>query len=110
MREVLKNDGDIVIVGEAVNGQEAVALVDEHQPDVVIMDIDMPLLNGLQATAKILAAHARTKVVMFSANTGQSVIESAFSNGAAGFVAKHESAQLSHAIRAVSQGHLFLGS
>ncbi len=109
VREVLKNDGDIVIVGEAENGHEAFALAKARHPDVVVMDIDMPFLNGLQAAAKILAAGLSTKVLMFSANTGEAVVESAFSNGAVGFVAKHEPAQLGRAIRAVYQGHLFLG-
>lgn len=110
VREVLKNDGDIVIVGEAENGHEAVVLTQARCPDVVVMDIDMPFLNGLQATAKILASGSPAKVLMFSANTGPSVVESAFSNGAAGFVAKHEPSQLGRAIRAVNQGHLFLGT
>ena len=109
VRELLKNDSDIVIVGEASNGQEAVTLARERHPDVVVMDIDMPLLNGLQATAKLREAGSASKVVMFSANTGQTIVESAFSNGAVGFVAKREPSQLGRAIRAVNQGHLFLG-
>ncbi|HUR58611.1 MAG TPA: response regulator transcription factor [Opitutaceae bacterium] len=109
VREVLKNDGDIVIVGEASNGQEAVNLVKAHRPDVVVMDIDMPQLNGLQATAKLREYGSASKVLVFSANTGQAAVESAFSNGAVGFVAKHEPSQLGRAIRAVNQGHLFLG-
>lgn len=109
VREMLKNDGDIVIVGEASNGQEAVTLAKAHQPDVVVMDVDMPLLNGLQATARLRASGSASKVVMFSANTDQAVVESAFSNGAVGFVAKREPSQLGRAIRAVNQGHLFLG-
>jgi DNA-binding NarL/FixJ family response regulator len=108
LRALLLADSGIKIVGEAHHGREAVELALALRPDVVVMDIAMPLLNGLEATRQILAAHPGTKVIILSAHSDDAYIDRVIAVGAAGFLIKQTSAQiLAKAIHDVMGGNAF---
>jgi DNA-binding NarL/FixJ family response regulator len=108
LRALLLADAGIEVVGEAVNGREAVELATALRPDVVVMDIAMPSLNGLEATSRILADLPKTKVIILSAHSDDAYIDRVIAIGAAGFLIKQTSAQiLARAIHEVIGGKTF---
>jgi DNA-binding NarL/FixJ family response regulator len=107
-REILEREDDLKVVGEAKNGHEALALVKKLRPDLVLMDVAMPLLNGLKATCQILQAYPATKVLMLSAHDDEAYIIEAISCGAKGYLIKQTSAKnVCQAIREVQKGNMF---
>jgi DNA-binding NarL/FixJ family response regulator len=105
---VLNADGAFVIAAEAHTGREAVELAATLNPDVILMDIAMPVLNGLEATRQILAANPAAKVVILSAHSDDAYIERMTAAGVAGFLEKQTSAEiLAKAIHAVVKGQIF---
>jgi DNA-binding NarL/FixJ family response regulator len=108
LRALLLADSGIEVVGEAHNGREAVDLAVALHPDVVVMDIAMPLLNGLEATRQILSALPKTKVIVLSAHSDDAYIDRVIAVGAVGFLIKQTSAQiLAKAIHEVMDGNAF---
>ena len=108
IREVLEHETDLKVVGEAANGREAVALVKKLHPALVLMDVAMPLLNGLQATRQILKAVPATKVLMLSVHDDAVYIEESSKSGAMGYLIKHTAVNsLCRAIREVHKGKTF---
>jgi DNA-binding NarL/FixJ family response regulator len=108
LRALLKVEGDIEVVGEAETGRQAVQLTKKLRPDVVIMDIAMPLLNGLEATRRISKAVPASRVLILSAHGDDEYIRQAVMLGAAGYLIKQTSADLlSRAIREVHKGNTF---
>jgi DNA-binding NarL/FixJ family response regulator len=107
-RKLLEAEADLEVVGEAQNGRQAVELTRKLRPAVVVMDIAMPLLNGLEATRQIRKAFPDTKVVILSAHSDDAYIEQAVAIGAVGFLLKQTSSHdLSVAIREVQKGNTF---
>jgi len=107
-RALLRHDASINIVGEARDGREAVALATQLQPDVVVMDIAMPLLNGLGATRQIIAARPETRILILSAYSDDAYVDRALEVGAAGYLIKQTSALiLAEAIRTVHSGRSY---
>jgi DNA-binding NarL/FixJ family response regulator len=107
-RKMLELEGDFEIVAEAPNGRQAVALAKKFHPDVVLMDIAMPLLNGLEATRQVLKALPVTKVIMLSAHSDDAYVKNATESGAVGFLLKQTSAHdVCRAIREVHKGKTF---
>ena len=107
-RKILELEADIEVVGEAKNGYEAVAMVKKLRPALVLMDIAMPLLNGLQATCQILEAFLTTKVLILSAHSDEAYVVEAVNSGAMGYLLKQTSANnVCHAIREVQKGNTF---
>ena len=105
LRALLKAEADLVVVGEAHNGLLAVELTKALHPAVVVMDIAMPQLNGLEATRQILLALPATKVLILSAHNDDEYVEHAIAAGAAGYLLKQNSAPiLAQAIREVQLG------
>jgi DNA-binding NarL/FixJ family response regulator len=97
------------VVGEAANGQEALRLVETIKPDLVLMDIAMPELNGLEATARIAKEHPEVRVIILSMHSNEEYARRAIRAGAQGYVLKRAStAELELAIRAVAQGEPYL--
>jgi DNA-binding NarL/FixJ family response regulator len=107
-RKMLELEDDFEIVGEAQDGRAAVALVKKFHPEVVLMDIAMPLLNGLEATRQVLKAVPTTKVIMLSAHSDDAYVKNATDSGALGFLLKQTSAHdVCRAIREVYSGKTF---
>jgi DNA-binding NarL/FixJ family response regulator len=108
LRALLEAEGDIEVVGEAETGRQAVQLTKSLHPGVVVMDIAMPLLNGLEATRRILKAVPATRVLILSAHGDDEYIRQVVMLGAAGYLVKQTSADLlSRAIREVQKGNTF---
>ena len=107
-RQMLRLENDLEVVGEAQDGRQAVILAKKLRPAVMLMDIAMPLLNGLEATRQILKAVPGTKVVMLSAHSDDAYVQNAIESGAVGFLLKQTSAHdVCRAIREVHQGKTF---
>ena len=107
-RKMLEMEDDIEVAGEAQDGRQAVALAKKLRPDVVLMDIAMPLLNGLEATRQILKANPAVKVLMLSAHSDDAYVQNATESGAVGFLLKQTSAHdVCRAIREVHKGKTF---
>lgn len=108
LRAFLKLHDDLEVVGEAENGRQAVALASKLCPDVVVMDIAMPLLNGLEATRQILHTTPSTKVLMLSAHSDDAYVEQVMALGASGYLIKQTASHiLPKAIREVHNGRTF---
>jgi DNA-binding NarL/FixJ family response regulator len=111
LRALLQGVGGLEVVAEAGNGREALQLIDVHRPDVVLMDIMMPELNGLDATARVAAAFPNVRVLILSMNAGEEYVLPALRSGAAGYLPKNSSpAELERAIRTVARGEPYLSS
>ena len=107
-RKMLELETDIEVVGEAQEGRQAVALAKKLHPAVVLMDIAMPLLNGLEATRQVLKALPATKVLILSAHSDDAYVKNATESGAMGFLLKQTSAHdVCRAIREVQKGNTF---
>jgi DNA-binding NarL/FixJ family response regulator len=107
-RSLFKHERDIEVVGEAETGRQAVQLTRKLRPAVVVMDIAMPLLNGLEATRQIRKEFPDTKVVILSAHSDDAYVEQVAALGAAGFLLKQTSSyELATAIREVQKGKTF---
>lgn len=107
-RKILENETDIKVVGEARNGRVAAELALKLRPAVVLMDISMPLLNGLEATRQICKALPDVKVVVLSAHSDYAYVGNAIEAGAVGYLLKQTSAgHICPAIRAVQKGGTF---
>jgi len=108
LRRLLELEDDFKIVGEAEDGREAVALVKKLRPAVVLLDITMPRLNGLEATRQIRKDVPETRVIMLSAHADAGYVKQATELGVAGFLLKQtSSAVLATAIREVQKGNTF---
>jgi DNA-binding NarL/FixJ family response regulator len=105
---LLRLDGRFTVVAEAQNGREAVELTRTLRPDVVLMDIAMPVLNGLEATRQILGENPSARVVILSAHSDDEYIDRMIAAGVAGFLEKQTSAEiLARGLREVAQGRTF---
>lgn len=110
-RRLLESETDMVIVGEAQTGRQTVELAVKLHPQVIVMDIAMPILNGLEATRQIRKLVPECKVLMLSAHSDDAYIEQAMACGASGFLFKQSSANtLSHAIRELHEGRTAFSS
>lgn len=109
LKSLLSDFADIDVVAEASNGREALDLIAQHRPDIILMDISMPGLNGLEATRRVVKEHPEVRVVVLSMHTGEDYVLQALRAGASGYVLKgsppHE---LELAIQSVARGEIFL--
>jgi DNA-binding NarL/FixJ family response regulator len=111
IRVMLKLQPDFEVVGEAQDGRKAVTMAIELCPDVILMDIAMPGMNGLEATRQVLKARPETKVVILTAHCDDAYVQSAADSGAVGFLLKQDSAcDVCRAIREVRKGIKFYSS
>ena len=109
LRALLERAGDIKIVGEASNGQEAIEMTTTLKPDLLVMDIMMPRLNGIQAAEQIRALKLPTSILLLSMYSDEGLIHQAMHSGVKGFVLKTSvSEELLQAIHAVARGETFL--
>lgn len=108
---VLSLLADIEVVGEAANGEVACELTDRLAPDVVLMDLRMPVLDGIAATRRITAAHPEVGVLVLTTFADQADVLQAMRAGARGYLTKDAGrAEVAAAVRAVAQGHTTLGA
>lgn len=108
LRALLERQPNLEVVGESENGREAIELVSSLRPDVVVMDVGMPVLNGIEATKTIVTQHPTVAVVILSMYVDESYIMRALKAGARGYLLKDSApADLISAIQAVSQNKSF---
>ncbi len=108
LRLLLEAEGDIEVLCEAETGRMAVTLALRHRPDVVLMDIAMPQLNGLEAARQILQTLPDARILILSAHEDDAYLEQALATGVAGYLIKQTSASmLTKAIRAIASGKTF---
>ncbi|OLT17953.1 DNA-binding response regulator [Serinicoccus sp. CUA-874] len=106
---ILSTEPDVEVVGRAGNGLEAVASVAAYRPDVVLMDVQMPVLDGIEATRRIVAEHPEVKVVILTTFDRDDYLFDALEAGASGFLLKNaEADDLVDAVRAAAEGHALL--
>lgn len=109
IRALLRSFEGIDVVAEVSNGRDALQLVKDHQPDVVLMDVSMPGLNGLQATARITKESPTARVLMLSIHANEEYVRQALEAGAAGYLLKGaDVSELVVAIRSVARGEVYL--
>lgn len=99
------------VVAEADNGREAAALVETHQPDIAILDLSMPELNGLDATRRILTVRPETRVLILTAHESEQLVREVLNAGARGYVLKSDAGRiLVRAVEALLEGQTFFTS
>lgn len=109
LRLVLESAGDIAVVGEAADGRAALHMVRDLSPDVVVMDVTMPHLNGIEATQQIVESYPATRVIMLSMHAAAEHVSRALRAGALGYVLKESAArEVIEAIRAAHAGKRYL--
>ncbi|MEH2174302.1 response regulator transcription factor [Nostoc sp.] len=110
LRALLELEPDLEIVGEAENGEQAINFVAEFQPDVILLDIRMPIMDGVAATKEIQKRFAKTKILVLTTFDDDEYVSAALKNGAMGYLLKDTpSEELAVAIRAVHKGYTQLG-
>lgn len=108
LRLMLERQSDFTVVGEASDGREAIALTDNLAPDVVILDIAMPSLNGIEAASRITSTHSRTAILILSMHSDESYVLRALKAGARGYLLKDSAeSDLVSAVRALCSGKAF---
>ena len=109
LRALLTGNPDIEIVAEADNGREAIVAVGQHAPQLVLMDMDMPGMNGIEATVEIKRRYPGVRVLMVTAHRDESYVHASLSAGADGYILKNASQDEFHvAIRSVLRGKTYL--
>jgi two-component system response regulator NreC len=109
LRKLLNAEPDIEVIAEAENGRKTIQLTRELSPDVVVMDITMPDLNGIEATRQILAEFPQVKIIALSMHNHEQFVTGMFMAGASGYLLKDCSVdELAAAIRAAAKGEIYL--
>jgi len=109
LSSLLGQQGDIVVVGQANNGREAVQLTERLDPDVVVMDVSMPDLNGIDATRHIISRRPKTKVIALSMHSDRQFVAEMFRAGVSGYLLKDSAfEELASAIRTVAKDQTYI--
>lgn len=109
LRMLVNSHDDLKVVGEASNGQAALQLIETLQPDVAVIDVSMPILNGIEVLEHAAPFLGRTKILVLTAHEDRSYMHRLFATGAAGYLLKRSAAdELIRAIRSVAQGVRYL--
>ncbi len=109
LRALLNAEPDLQVVGEAENGEAALRLAEEIHPDVALLDISMPHLNGIQVTKEMKARLPKVRVLILTLHEDESLLRQALENGASGYIVKRAvESELISAIRAVHAGDLYV--
>jgi len=109
LRALLERAEDVTVLGEAADGAEALALVERLHPDVLVLDLAMPHLNGLEAVARLRGGAGQTRALILSMYADESLVRQALRNGAKGYLLKRAVAEeLLLAVRAVARGDTYL--
>lgn len=111
VRALLRSDSEVRIVAEASNGIDALRMVEQHHPDILILDIGMPMMGGIEVTREVSRISRRTQTIILSMHAAESYVVEALRNGAAGYVLKDShSSELLDAIRHVRAGRRYLSA
>jgi DNA-binding NarL/FixJ family response regulator len=111
IRALLERVTNVEVIGEVGNGRDALSFIESHSPDIVLMDILMPQLNGLDAAARATARFPSVHIIMLSMNSAEEYVLQSLRAGAVGYLLKNVSpAELELAVRAVGRGETFLSS
>jgi len=109
LRAILEDEPELQVVGEAANGEEALHLAGEYQPDVVLLDIGMPGMDGIEVTRRLVKLSPKIRVLILSVYEDESLLREAIKAGASGYVIKRAAEEeLISAIRAVSRGDMYI--
>lgn len=109
IKRILEFEGDFEVVAEGSDGCEALSIVEEHRPDLVLMDINMPDTNGVEATKQLIEAYPDTKVVVLSIHDDENYVMRALQTGATGYLLKEMDADtLIEAVKIVAEGGSYL--
>jgi len=105
IRRLLNKSDDIEVIGEATNGEEALLLVGEVKPDILLLDVEMPVLNGIEVAQTLKKNACKTRVLVLSAYDDQEYIREMLLNGASGYLLKDEAPErIIEAVKGVAQG------
>jgi DNA-binding NarL/FixJ family response regulator len=111
LRALLEAEGDLKVVGRALNGEEAVRLSRQLRPDIAIVDIKMPVMNGIEATRRIRESSPSTLILILSAHVSAHYVDQALRAGAAGYVVKKSAGpELVKAVRTTIEGKRYLST
>lgn len=111
LRALLNNEPDLEVVGEAASGEEALHLAGELQPDVVLMDVSLPGVDGIETTQRLMELRPDIRVLILTFHEDECLFEGAICAGASGYILKRAvESELINAIRAVSRGELYVHS
>jgi DNA-binding NarL/FixJ family response regulator len=109
LRAVLEAEPGVSVVAQVSDGPAALAAIEQHKPDVAVLDIQMPGLTGLEVARQVVASGARTKIVLLSMHKEDAFVRAAVDAGVAGYVVKEDAArELTQAIRAAARGDVYL--
>lgn len=109
LRALLNAEPEFIVVGEAEDGNSALQLAQDLQPDVIILDISMPQLNGIQATQAIKTKLSQARILILTLHEDEVLLRQAFDSGASGYIVKRAvEAELVSAIRAVMAGNIYV--
>ncbi|MBZ5621048.1 MAG: response regulator transcription factor [Acidobacteriia bacterium] len=108
LRLLLENQPGFTVIADAADGMEAVALAEAHRPDVIVMDVAMPILNGIEATRQVVAKLPQTAIVILSMHSDEGYVLKALKAGARAYLLKDSAEHdLINAVKAVSEGKAF---
>ena len=110
LKTILEASGGIKVVGSGNNGQEAIALYNQHLPDIAMLDIQMPVMNGLEAAEQILQHHPAAKILFLTTFLDNEYILQAIKIGAKGYILKQDFANIAPALNAVLSGQMVFGA
>lgn len=109
LKETIEEQPEYSVVAEANNGESAVTLILQHRPDIAILDVDMPLMNGLDVAAAVQSNNIATKIIILTMHDSETIFQKAMDNGARAFLLKdHAIAEINEALNAVSRGEYYI--
>lgn len=109
--DVIETDAGLRLAGQAVNGEEALKLIDELRPDIAILDVHMPRLTGLQAARKLIESKSPVKLVLLTMYEDEDLLNEALNLGVHAYVLKENAVEdLVNAVRAVAEGRIFISA
>jgi DNA-binding NarL/FixJ family response regulator len=108
LRSTLQKNTECIVIGEAVDGLQAVQQAEELQPDLILLDLSLPKLNGMEAFRQIRKLSPRSKVVILSQDSSPEIVQGALRLGAVGYLLKSDAMELPLALDAILQGEVFV--